>query len=158
MALQGLEKLWQYVADQVGEAGTSIHGFGHWKRVERNGLILAKRTGANVDVVRLFALFHDSRRINDDHDPDHGARGAAFARELRGRLFELDDNAFELLEYACIWHTDKRFSEDATIGTCWDADRMDLGRVGIIPHENYMSTAFGKEVARAGSFYEFRNE
>src|SRR5262245_61527849 len=102
MELKGLDTLWKYVADQVGEAGTSVHGFGHWKRVERNGLILARRTGANVDVVRLFALFHDSRRVNDDFDPEHGARGAAFARELRGRMLELDGEAFELLEYACI--------------------------------------------------------
>ncbi|MDB6124941.1 MAG: hypothetical protein JWQ71_3934 [Pedosphaera sp.] len=123
--------------------------------MEKNGLILASRTGANVQVVRLFALFHDSRRINDLVDEGHGQRGAEYAAQLRGMLYDLDDGSFALLEYACTWHTDQRFSKDATIGTCWDADRLDLGRVGMIPHEDFMSTAFGKEVARMGSFYPF---
>ena len=35
-------------------------------------------------------------------------------------------------------------TDDPTIGTCWDADRLDIGRVGIIPHERFMSTAAGK--------------
>jgi uncharacterized protein len=133
----------------------SIHGPSHWKRVEQNGIILASRTGANVEVVRLFALFHDSKRISDLVDDGHGARGAEYAAKLRGSWFHLDDQAFALLHYACVWHTDQEFSADATIGTCWDADRLDLGRVGIIPHEDYLSTAFGKEVARMGSFQPF---
>ena len=54
-----------------------------------------------------------------------------------------------------IWHTDAEHSDDVTIGTCWDADRLDLGRVGIIPDEAFMSTDFGKEIARKGSIYSF---
>ena len=46
-------------------------------------------------------------------------------------------------------------SEHPTIGTCWDADRLDLGRVGIVPQPKFMSTAFAKEVAYAGSFHRF---
>jgi len=37
-----------------------------------------------------------------------------------------------------------------SIGTCWDADRLDLGRVGVIPSVNFMSTPAGKEVVRVG--------
>ena len=37
-------------------------------------------------------------------------------------------------------HTGGRTSDDPTTGTCWDADRLDIGRVGIIPHQRYMST------------------
>ena len=33
------------------------------------------------------------------------------------------------------------------VGTCWDADRLDIGRVGIVPHERYMSTAAGRRRA-----------
>ncbi|HHQ48539.1 MAG TPA: hypothetical protein ENK19_06605, partial [Acidobacteria bacterium] len=54
----------------------SIHGVKHWARVERNGLWLARRTGAVPWLVTLFALFHDSQRLNDAHDPDHGPRAA----------------------------------------------------------------------------------
>jgi uncharacterized protein len=33
------------------------------------------------------------------------------------------------------------------IGACWDADRLDLTRVGIIPDPDMMSTEPGKELA-----------
>ena len=29
---------------------------------------------------------------------------------------------------------------DPTIGTCWDADRLDLWRVGITPHARFLRT------------------
>jgi len=143
----------QYPGDIYG-----IHGLYHWRRVERHGLWLSARTGADAFVVRLFAWFHDSRRFNDATDDGHGSRGADHAAELRGRLFDLEDDAFSFLVAACRGHTDQLHSEDATIGTCWDADRLDLGRVGIIPSSGYMSTGFGKEVADAGSFYSFLTE
>ena len=61
-----------------------LHGLSHWERVGRNGLDLAADTeGADADVVLLFALFHDSMRLNDGHDPEHGHRGGGLARELR---------------------------------------------------------------------------
>ncbi|TML82741.1 MAG: hypothetical protein E6G09_09645, partial [Actinobacteria bacterium] len=34
-----------------------------------------------------------------------------------------------------------------TIGCCWDADRLDLGRVGIEPDPELMSTIAGPERA-----------
>jgi uncharacterized protein len=133
----------------------SIHGPSHWRRVEQNGRWLCERTNADEFIVRLFAWFHDSRRVNDFVDPQHGARGAEYAALSRGKLFDLEDDAFERLSYACTWHTDKDHSDDITIGTCWDADRLDLGRVGAIPSADYMSTPFGREVAQAGSFDSF---
>ena len=62
-------KLWQIVSDQFPLDLYSVHGPAHWCRVERNALLLATRTGADVTVVRLFALFHDSRRRNEFIDP-----------------------------------------------------------------------------------------
>lgn len=70
----------------------------------------------------------------------------------------MEDDAFERLSYACIWHTDKDHSDDPTIGTCWDADRLDLGRVGVVPSEDFMSTSFAKEAARVGSFQPLLSE
>ncbi len=46
------------------------HGVTHWARVLENGRKLAEATGANVEVVSLFAVLHDSRRINEVTDPD----------------------------------------------------------------------------------------
>jgi uncharacterized protein len=109
------------------------HGVGHWARVLENGLRLADATGAKVEIVQLFAVFHDSRRVNEGHDDGHGQRGADLAAELRGDLFDLPDDDFELLQFACACHTDGLTEADVTIQTCWDSDRLDLGRVGIVP-------------------------
>jgi uncharacterized protein len=128
----------------------SLHGPDHWRRVERNACVLAARTGAIVSVVRLFALFHDCRRVNEGHDPEHGRRGADFAASVRGAWFELPDEEFDLLQHACVWHTEGHHHDDPTIGTCWDADRLDLGRAGMIPDPQFMSTSFGAEIARHG--------
>ena len=107
--------LWNRVSAPFSARLSSLHGPEHWRRVERNGLLLCADTSANQDIVRLFALFHDSRRINDGWDPEHGARGAEFAVSLRGQAFELPDNEFELLRYACVWHTEGTNQEDETI-------------------------------------------
>ena len=123
-----------------------LHGLAHWERVGRNGLDLTADTeGAEVDVVLLFALFHDSMRLNDGHDPEHGHRGGDLARELR-KLLRLDHDQLALLQEACAGHTDGLTSADPTIGACWDADRLDLPRVGITPDAALISTDAGRLV------------
>jgi uncharacterized protein len=120
------------------------HGVGHWARVLENGLRLAKTTEAKVEVVQLFAVFHDARRINEVVDFGHGQRGAELAAELRGDLFNLPDADFALLYEACTHHTDGRTEADITVQTCWDADRLDLGRVGMIPAPMKLCTPSAK--------------
>jgi uncharacterized protein len=145
------DMLWAEVASPFRYHVSQLHGPEHWRRVERNGLLICEHSGAQPEVVRLFALFHDSRRINDGWDPEHGARGAEYAAELRGTAFELSDADFERLRYACVWHTSGKQHDDATIATCWDADRLDLGRVGITPNPSRMCTEIGRAVAIVGS-------
>ncbi len=140
--------LQNFIFEQKSTDEHSIHGLDHWNQVEYNGLLLATKTKANVEVVRLFALFHDSRRESDRQDFGHGARGAELAKACRGKLFELDDARFELLYNACAWHTEKWRTGDPTIDTCFDADRLDLGRAGIYPAANKMATAYWAELAR----------
>lgn len=141
------DHLRKLVAAQFPCGPHSVHGPDHWRRVERNGLLLSGRTGADVTVVRLFALFHDSRRENDQRDNGHGRRGAMLAEGLRGVAYDLAGVQLELLRIACVGHTDGLLHDDPTIGTCWDADRLDLGRVGITPRPKFMSTAYGRELA-----------
>lgn len=38
-------------------------------------------------------------------------------------------------------------TEDATVNACFDADRLDLGRVGITPDPDKMATAQGRIMA-----------
>jgi uncharacterized protein len=118
----------------------SVHGVVHWARVLEYGRRLCGETGANIEVVELFAVLHDSCRFNEHTDPEHGPRAAAFARRIRGRLFDLPEEEFHLLHQACAGHTHERTHPDITIQTCWDADRLDLGRVGITPDPHHLCT------------------
>lgn len=138
------DRLWEYVADQFELGQKSMHGPSHWRRVEKNGLELAAECGADVTIVRLFAIFHDSRRLNEFHDHEHGLRGAELAQSLRGQFYELNDARFAALYYACAYHERGRVSDDPTIGACWDADRLDLPRVGIQPDPRLLSTEAAK--------------
>ena len=133
------------VARQYRLYWRGIHGISHWARVMHNGLLIADATGADKRVVTLFALFHDACRHNDGHDPQHGTRGAALALSLRGELFQLEDEPMELLHYACCRHTDGLTEADVTVQACWDADRLDLGRVGMTPMAKYLCTSYAKQ-------------
>lgn len=122
------------------------HGIVHWARVLENGLKVAESNGADVEVVELFALFHDSRRVNECRDDGHGLRGAEFANSLRGELVHLDDARFDLLYEACRLHTDGLVEADPTLQACWDADRLDLGRVGILPKPHRLCTEAARDL------------
>ena len=127
---------------------SAYHGLEHWHQVEFNGLLLASRTGADITVVRLFSLFHDCRRMDDAYDAEHGPRAVEFIdRCLAEKRFELDEERLEKLRRACRLHTTERQTGDVTIDTCFDADRLDLGRVGIYPMEEKMATDAGRKIA-----------
>jgi uncharacterized protein len=128
-----------------------IHGVRHWARVRENGHRLARHTGADKEVVELFAVLHDCCRENDRHDPGHGERAAGFAASLRGTLIHLPDDAFGLLDEAIRDHEKGYRRADVTVMTCWDADRLDLGRVRIRPLAKYLCT----DVARLRTTIEW---
>ncbi len=122
-----------------------IHGVAHWQRVQENGLKLAKHNGANKDIVKLFSFLHDCCRENDGGDPFHGPRAAEFTIGLRDDLIVADDQVFAKLVEAIRDHTSVRQTNDIDIGTCWDADRLDIGRVGMRPDCYYLNTSIAKE-------------
>ena len=113
---------------------SGTHGINHWARVLENGRRLAPLTGADQKVVDLFAIFHDSRRENEGYDPGHGARGGKLARQYcKKGLIDLNPDQLDLLVNACARQT------------CWDADRLDLGRVGILPDPAKLCTEAAKD-------------
>lgn len=123
------------------------HGLSHWARVWEGGLKLAGKTGADQEVVRLFALFHDSRRENERRDDGHGQRGAELLSGFKGGLVQLSTHQFDLLFYACVHHTDGMTEGEVTVQTCWDADRLDLGRIGVRPDPRFLCTEAAKELS-----------
>jgi len=132
----------RFVAHEFALPLTSIHGPAHWARVRNNGLRLANINGADTQVIELFALFHDSCRENDWDDPGHGSRGAdllAFCY-YEEKLLPLDEEIIHQAMIACDHHTDGESHWDLGVATCWDADRLDLWRAGIIPDPDRLCT------------------
>ena len=125
-----------------------LHGWDHWVRVCENGLHLARQNGANQTVVALFAFTHDMARQNDGFDPWHGKRAAErIQAELQGKFFQLSAEELEQLLQAVSQHTSGKTQADITIQTCWDSDRLDLGRAGIVPHPKKLCTPQAKDPA-----------
>jgi uncharacterized protein len=119
------------------------HGVIHWSRVYENGMRLVEQDGVNVKVLQLFSIFHDSRRRNESRDKNHGSRGAQLALTLR-EYCPLSDDEFVLLTTACTFHTSSRTHDDITVQACFDSDRLDLGRVEIMPDAKYLCSPMAK--------------
>ena len=129
--------------------GSTAHGEHHWQLVAHTGAeLLVDVPEADLDVVFLFGLFHDSMRLNDYVDPGHGRRGGELASRLLGETSLLEPDRLETLVYACDHHTSARTSDDPTVGVCWDSDRLNLWRVAIEPAPRLLSTAPARKPER----------
>jgi uncharacterized protein len=129
----------------------SIHGVHHWDEVHENGVMLSRQPGVDLTVVRLFAYLHDCKRKDDHQDPEHGDRAAGFVVWLRnsGKLEFLEYSQYIQLWRACLQHHKGVVeTDDITIGACFDADRIELIRCGIVPKIELMSTPMGIRIAK----------
>jgi uncharacterized protein len=116
------------------------HGIGHWSRVWHNARFLCSELKLDPTVPCWFAFTHDSQRFNEDKDEEHGHRAAAWIESLDGHQLRLNTFDLHLLKTAMRGHSDGKTEAHPIIQVCWDADRLDLGRVGIMPHKSYLCT------------------
>lgn len=126
---------------------SDLHGPDHWERVARNGLRLGLKSGADLRVVLAFSVMHDAWRIDDAGDPYHSDRAVSWMLDHYD-LIGLDKIAMTSLEIALADHDKGRTYPMPTVGTCWDADRLDLPRVGITPVVELLSTEAAKKEVR----------
>lgn len=134
------------------DMGTT-HGVEHWDRVAKFGRMLYQK-GADMDVIMAFAYLHDTERKDNAVDIEHGKRASLLINKIREtELSALGDEQIEKLKRACELHTTEHRTGDLTIDTCFDADRMDLLRVGITPSPERMATQRGAELV-ADPYYE----
>lgn len=141
------------------------HGLSHWQRVERNGIILSTevcngklsfRKYINIKVVRFFAYLHDKCRLNDGADMEHGVRAAEMLSSIRNTILkDFTDEELSLLEKACRYHTTEHRTGIPTVDVCFDADRLDLGRVGVDPEPAKMATSYGAYYATCAYRIEY---
>lgn len=99
--------------------------------------LAAFNPGCDRDLLLLFALLHDSQRWDDYEDLEHPHRAAKFAATLD---LGLSEERMATLLFAIRHHTDGQIHSDPTIAVCWDADRLNLWRVGIQPSPQWLST------------------
>ena len=131
---------------------SELHGISHWDRVYENGQKLMTPE-VNPLVVALFAYLHDSCREDDWADIEHGSRAAEWIDTIReSHLREVSDEEIEMLKKACRLHTTVQKTGNPTIDACFDADRLDLWRIGITPDPERLATEKGKEIARSTDY------
>lgn len=140
-----VQELMKYLRNNFKLDWKGYHGAPHWSRVNLNGLLLADAENARKDVITLFAFLHDHMREHDDHDTEHGALAVENAKKLRNEYFKIDDTGFDLLCEAMLLHSNGVIHGDITVQCCYDADRLDLGRVGIRPDPRYLCTNTAKD-------------
>ena len=137
-----------FLTHQYQLSHNGMHGIEHWLRVLINGRLIAAQSGADIEVVEHFSLLHDVQRQDEYRDIQHGNRAADFAASLLGDWIHLNSTQMYQLTEACRYHSMGRLSKDVTIQSCWDADRLDLGRVGERPNPTYL----GNKAARDNGF------
>lgn len=115
------------------------HGPRHWRDVARIALSIAWPE-CNLNLLFLFAAIHDSQRLHEYDDPDHGRRAARLARHMRSLdVIHFSDAEARTLYYMLTRHDEGLTDARPTVGTSWDADRLTLKRVGITPEVRYLS-------------------
>lgn len=142
-----MEEMIEFVKSEALLFDSSLHGLKHWRNVEKIGMFLCQRSGADVEVVRTFAYVHDVGRRHDGGDYAHGKRSARIVRQMaeNGILSYLDEDRLQQLYYACEHHSERYAeSDDVTVRTCWDSDRLDLWRLGVAPDKELLFTDAGK--------------
>ena len=129
-----------------------VHGVLHWARVCRTGWNLARSTGADMDVVEVFALLHDVCRISEELCLQHGALSAEMIFGLGAEWNRfLSKKQVDQILFAVRYHTDGKFAPDSTVAACWDADRLDIGRVGEKVNPSFLFSDAAKEVLKNGN-------
>lgn len=165
-----LDSLREMAINQFGCGRDGIHGPAHWESVYQNGMLLCRLMPlAHPRIVGAFAFLHDACRKDDGQDPYHGIRAATWLTEWWmkteiQRRCKLSDGMFQCLVAAIAGHSfgyrvgeqrtgmehsnGKLWSLDQTVAICWDADRLDIGRCGVIVDQEFLSTSEAIRVAR----------
>lgn len=151
------ERLREFCVQRWPDSLGVTHGVDHWDRVAIFGRMLFV-DGVDMEVVMAFAYLHDSERINNDIDENHGERASKLIDAIRyTELNELNDEQISILKRACKLHNKELRTGNLTIDVCFDADRMDLIRVGITPSSNRMATRIGAEIVSNPKYREYYN-
>jgi hypothetical protein len=149
---QAIELLERHILDTFDHDACGIaHGPEHWDRVCYHSEAVARHLGVDPLIGHVFALVHDSQRQDEGLDPGHGPRAAQFIVDHAETLFGfLTPLQRQMLAHACELHSDGHIHSHAYAMVCWDADRLDLWRVGIEPAAHLLCTEHARDERSIG--------
>ncbi|MDT8284120.1 MAG: HD domain-containing protein [Thermovirgaceae bacterium] len=126
--------------------GLGLHGISHLRRVAILSGRLAGAVGEDVESAVVMGFLHDCARRNDGTDLEHPHDSAVLARGLIERFFpHLDvDRICDAIE----GHADGEVTTDPLTACLWDADRLELKRIGRTIDLDLLSTKVAKRLAR----------
>lgn len=115
------------------------HDTGHILRSSIYARIMAIKTCPEyLNEIMLGVILHDIGRINNQRDPYHPKRSARLAMDILKKHWP-GLNTGRII-YAIENHNMGKTTTDPVIGIIWDADRLDLVRLGIKVDKKLLST------------------
>lgn len=121
---------------------TKIHGINHLRQVA----YLAGRFAYSINECEETAIIggylHDCARENDGNGNSHAHESALLATKIISKFYP--EINIERVYNAIFFHADGLITDDPFIGCIWDADRLNLVRIGIIPKVELLSTEVAK--------------
>ena len=126
--------------------GLVLHGISHLRRVAILSGRLANAVGEDVESAIVMGFLHDCARRNDKNDIDHARDSEVLARGLIERFYSHLD--VDRICEAIAGHADGDVTSDPFTGCLWDADRLELKRIGRTIDLDLLSTKVAKRLAR----------
>lgn len=126
--------------------GLRIHGFSHLRRVAAVAGRIAAAAGEDIESAVVAGFLHDCARRHDGGGVDHAHDSAALTRKLLARFYPHLD-AVRLCD-AIARHADGETTEDMLAACVWDADRLELRRLGIEVDPDLLSTEIARRLIR----------
>jgi len=124
-----------------------LHGLSHLRRVAILSGRLASATGEDVEAAVVMGFLHDGARTDDKGGNGHAHDSAVLARQLL-KMFYPHLEADRICD-AIARHADGEVTGDTLTACLWDADRLELKRIGRTIDLDLLSTRVAKRLARA---------
>ena len=103
-------------------------------------------TKKELESLREFCVSRWPEKMGATHGMEHWDRVAMFGKMLYQEGADKDVIACFAYLHDCEMHTVVPRTGDITVNICFDSDRMDLLRVGILPVPERMATKQGAEL------------
>ena len=115
-----------------------VHGMGHLRRVSSTAGRMAAILDEDIESAVVGGFLHDCARTDDGGGTSHAHSSAQLAKDIMITCYPHLDIA--RLCRGIAQHADGMITDDPLIGCVWDADRLDLSRLGIEVDLDLLST------------------